>query len=533
MVGQGDQPRPGRPTGQMDAKQVWQAVLGDLQVRLSRSAFENWLRPTTLVDFDDDVATIAAANTFSASTLQARYAAPVERALSDIIGRPVQARFTVLNRVDADDDAEHDAPPRTGGPDVAELLAGDPRGFGRSDGSRPADRPAPRSSGALPSAPRRSGPAPLPRGSQPPAERRSRAGGASPSQLELTAPTTHGLYPRYVYENYVVGSSNSLAHAASLAVAEHPGGKYNPFFVYGGVGLGKTHLLHAVGHRALKMQPDLSVVYVSSEKFTNDLINAIRAQRMDDFRARYRTIDILMIDDIQFIAGKESTQEEFFHTFNTLYQSGKQVIISSDKPPKAISALEDRLRSRFEGGLTVDVQLPDYEMRTAILRIKGEELGLAIPADVVEYVAQKDQTNIRELEGAFNKILALSQITDRAVTLALAMEALTDAAGQVRRTRTTSDQVVTAVSGEYGVTLRDLRGRGRTKEIVLPRQVAMYLLREETEASLAEIGQELGGRDHTTVMHGIEKIEHALATDTGLRSRMMAIREAIFTATAS
>ena len=530
MVGQGDQPRPGRPMGQMDAKQVWQAVLGDLQVRLSRSAFENWLRPTTLVDFDDDVATIAAANTFSASTLQARYAAPVERALSDIIGRPIQARFTVLNRTDADDDAKQGTPT----PDVATLLAGGGRGVGRPEGSRPHDRPASRSSGALPGAPRRSGPAPLARGSQPPPpDRRSPSGGASPSQLELTAPTTHGLYPRYVYENYVVGSSNRFAHAASISVAEHPGGKYNPFFVYGGVGLGKTHLLHAVGHRALELQPELSVVYVSSEKFTNDLINAIRAQRMDDFRARYRTIDILMIDDIQFIAGKESTQEEFFHTFNTLYQSGKQVIISSDKPPKAISALEDRLRSRFEGGLTVDVQLPDYEMRTAILRIKGEELGLAIPADVVEYVAQKDQTNIRELEGAFNKILALSQITDRAVTLALAMEALTDAAGQVRRTRTTSDQVVTAVSGEYGVTLRDLRGRGRTKEIVLPRQVAMYLLREETEASLAEIGQELGGRDHTTVMHGIEKIEHALATDTGLRSRMMAIREAIFTATAS
>jgi len=348
--------------------------------------------------------------------------------------------------------------------------------------------------------------------------------------MELAATPGHGLNPRYIYENYVVGSSNRFAHAASLSVAEQPGGKYNPFFVHGGVGLGKTHLLHAVGHRALELRPDLTVVYVSSEKFTNDLIDSIRRQRTEEFRARYRTIDILMIDDIQFIAGKESTQEEFFHTFNTLYQSGKQVIITSDKPPKAISALEDRLRSRFEGGLITDVQLPDYEMRTAILRIKGEELGIAIPAEVIEYVAQKDQSNIRELEGAFNKMLFHAQVGDRPITLALAMEALTDAAAGARRAKTTATDVVQSVAGHYGVAPRDLRGRGRTKEIVLPRQVAMFLLREETEASLAEIGQELGGRDHTTVMHGIDKIQQALTTDTALRAQVLAIREAIFTA---
>ncbi|MDQ3167127.1 MAG: chromosomal replication initiator protein DnaA, partial [Chloroflexota bacterium] len=349
-------------------------------------------------------------------------------------------------------------------------------------------------------------------------------------QLPLAATPTHGLNPRYVYETYIVGSSNRFAHAASLSVADHPGGKFNPFFVHGGVGLGKTHLLHAIGHRALEIQPDLSVTYVSSEKFTNDLIKAIRAQGMEEFRARYRTIDLLMIDDIQFIAGKESTQEEFFHTFNALYQSGKQVVISSDKPPKAISALAERLRSRFEGGLIADVGLPDYEMRTAILRSKGEEMGIRLPDDVVEYVAQRDQSNIREVEGALNRILFLAQTSERRLSLDLAMEALTATATGPRRGQTSTREVLEAVVSHFAVSVKDVRGRGRTREIVLPRQVAMYVMREETAASLVEIGQALGDRDHTTVMHGIAKVERDLATDTSLRGHVMAVREALFTA---
>ncbi len=514
----------------MQAQQLWQAVLGDMEVRLTKHAFDHWLRHTSIVAFQDDVATVAAANAFSASTLQARYAGQIERAVSDIVGRPIRVQFTVRGAAapdsadsDREDLAESDRSPQAR--ETAALLSagarslfgdqalvpGEPRGHVRSPAPR--SRPAP-----APAAPRRDAGAPL---------AGNRAPGPS-KQLALAAAPTHGLNPRYVYESYVVGSSNRFAHAASLSVAEHPGGKFNPFFVHGGVGLGKTHLLHAVGHRALEIDTDLTIAYVSSEKFTNDLINAIRAQRMEEFRARYRTIDILMIDDIQFIAGKESTQEEFFHTFNALYQSGKQVIITSDKPPKSISALEDRLRSRFEGGLIADVQFPDYEMRTAILRTKGEELGVSVPADVVEYVAQKDQSNIRELEGALNKILALSQITDRPLTLQLAMEALTDAAIGARRAKTTPTGVVDAVAAYYGVALKDIKGRARTKEIVLPRQVAMYLVREETGASLVDIGRELGDRDHTTVMHGIEKIERELTTDTTLRSQLMAIREALF-----
>jgi chromosomal replication initiator protein len=277
----------------------------------------------------------------------------------------------------------------------------------------------------------------------------------------------------------------------------------------------------------MELDANLQVAYVTSEKFTNDLIAAIRQQRTDDFRGRYREIDILMIDDIQFIAGKESTQEEFFHTFNALYQSGKQVIISSDKPPKAISALEERLRSRFEGGLIADVQLPDYEMRIAILRQKGEELGLVLPADVAEYIAQKDQKNIRELEGALNKVIARAQLTSEPLTLSLAIEALAELAPNGHRPPVTREEVMNAVESHFAVERRELIGRSRTKEIVLPRQIAMYLLRADTDASLIEIGDELGGRDHTTVLHGIRQIERQLTTNAGLRSRVFAIRESL------
>ena len=459
---------------EMQGDLVWQTVLGELEGRITKSSFENWLRNTELVDFADDVAVVAAPNTFSVSTLEGRFASDVERALSQVIGRPVRARFV-----------------------VASAAA--------SESTPPARR------GAEPNRPRRPEP-------------------TSPErQVELAPTPTHGLNPRYVYETYVVGSSNRFAHAASLSVAERPGGTYNPFFLYGGVGLGKTHLLHAIGHRALELHPNLNIAYVSSETFTNDVINGIRTQRMDEFRSRYRSIDILMIDDIQFIAGKESTQEEFFHTFNTLHQSGKQVIISSDKPPKSIAGLEERLRSRFEGGLSADVQLPDFEMRMAILRTKGEELGVNLPGDVIEYIAQKDQANIRELEGALKKVTAFASITGSPVSLQLAMEALTDAMISNRGRTLRAETILDVVTGYFNVSLRDLQGRGRNRQLVLPRQIAMYLMREETTASLVEIGRQLGGRDHTTVMHGIDKIERELETDASLRQQVMAIREDLYT----
>jgi chromosomal replication initiator protein len=480
-----------RPSGpgrvQMDSNQLWHAVLAELQGSLSRTSFENWVRDTRLAGFADDRATVGARSSIVVSTLESRYASRIAEAISRVVGRPVSVEFTVIGESDP----------------VAERLARETGAMlegGRGRTARARSESAEQDARRVPPA----------------------------RQIELAATPANRLNPRYIYSTYVVGSSNRFAHAASLSVAENPGGQYNPFFIYGGVGLGKTHLMHAIGHRALELRPDLEVSYVTSEKFTNDLISAIRQQRMEDFRSRYRQIDILMIDDIQFIAGKESTQEEFFHTFNELHQSGKQVIISSDRPPKAIAALEDRLRSRFEGGLITDVQLPDYEMRTAILRQKGEELRVALPAEVVEYIAQKDQSNIRELEGALNKVIARAQLADRPITLSLAMEALTDASIGAPRRKVTSAAVIAAVIQQYGVAQDDLIGKGRRKEIVAPRQVAMYLLREETGASLVDIGNELGGRDHTTVLHGIRQIEKAIGTDTSLRSQIMAIREALF-----
>lgn len=477
---------------QMQPSQIWKAALEDLQKRIPRTAFQNWLRPASMLDFTGDVATIGAPNNFMVTTLQSRYKGEIERALSSVTGRQVSVNFVVLNPAAGDESFESDPGQRM--QETATLIT--------SPGSKKTSRNSNRATEF-----RRDG------------QNDSLSGG----QMQLRP--DHGLLPRYIFDTYVVGSSNRFAHAAALAVADGPGGQYNPLFVHGGVGLGKTHLLHAIGHRTIVLHPGITVVYVSSEKFTNDLINAIRGQRMDDFRSRYRTIDLLMIDDIQFIAGKDSTQEEFFHTFNTLYASGKQVVLSSDRPPKAITGLEDRLRSRFEGGLIADVQPPDFEMRTAILRTKADELGIDLSDEVVEYIAHKDQTNIRELEGALNSIVAFSRITGQVISLPLAMEALSGGGG--RRPEVTTGQIITAVAQAFQSTEADLLGRGRAREIVLPRQVAMYLLRTESGESFADIGLAFG-RDHTTAMHSVEKIEKTMQSDTALRAKLMAVRESLF-----
>ncbi len=466
------------------AAQLWQTVLTDLRGELTPNAYRNFFQDTVLAAVDEHRAVVTAPNTFTASTLQTRYATQVERAIHHVIGERLHVEFTA-----------------------------------RGSGDRPANKPRPT---RPTSRGRSSGDA---AGKDTPPQHQ----GLGTRQLELDNASQHGLNPRLTYHTYVVGSSNRFAHAASQAVADQPGGTFNPLFVHGGVGLGKTHLLHAIGHRAIATNSDLNIVYVSSETFTNDLIKAIMAQRMEEFRGRYRTIDILMIDDIQFIAGKESTQEEFFHTFNALYQNGKQVVISSDRPPKSISALEDRLRSRFEGGLIADVQLPDYEMRTAILRTKANELGIELPDDLIEYVAHRDQSNIRELEGALNKILMMAQLYNRKLDVQLGMEALTDASISQRRSSTTAADILRTVCEVFGVSEKDLLGKQRKREIVRPRHVAMYLLREETGSSLVEIGRTLGGRDHTTVMHGIENVENGLNSDTQLRSQIITIQESLLT----
>jgi chromosomal replication initiator protein len=331
---------------------------------------------------------------------------------------------------------------------------------------------------------------------------------------------------RYNFDNFVVGASNRLAHAASLAVAENPAQAYNPLFLYGGVGLGKTHLLYAIGNACEKR--GLQILYVSSEEFTNDLINAIRAHTTQAFREKYRQIDVLLIDDIQFIAGKESTQEEFFHTFNTLHGQDKQIVISSDRPPKALVTLEERLRSRFEWGLTADLQPPDFETRMAILRSKAERNGANLRDETLELVARRVQSNIRELEGALTRVVAFAHLSGLPLTPQLIDSALADLIP--RRTEIQHDDVIRAVSNVFGVTQERLLGRERTREVALPRQIAMYLLREEANVSLPQIGEVLGGRDHTTVMYACEKVGDLLERDDRLRRQVIEVRERLYSA---
>jgi chromosomal replication initiator protein len=329
---------------------------------------------------------------------------------------------------------------------------------------------------------------------------------------------------RYTFNHFVVGTSNRLAHAASLAVAEKPAQAYNPLFLYGGVGLGKTHLLHAIGN--LSLQRGLQVLYVSSEEFTNDLINAIRSQTTQTFRDKYRSIDVLMIDDIQFIAGKESTQEEFFHTFNTLHGQDKQIVISSDRPPKALNTLEERLRSRFEWGLCADIQPPDFETRLAILHSKAERAGRRIPREIMELIARRVQSNIRELEGALTRITAFADLSGLPLNANLVDSVLEDMLP--RRTEVHPEEVVRRVAQSFGVTMEHLLSRDRSRQVALPRQIAMYLLREESNVSLPKIGETLGGRDHTTVMYACDKIADLLERDDHLRRRVVEIREDLY-----
>ncbi|HLS53659.1 MAG TPA: chromosomal replication initiator protein DnaA [Tissierellaceae bacterium] len=335
------------------------------------------------------------------------------------------------------------------------------------------------------------------------------------------------LNPKYSFNTFVIGNSNRFAHAACLAVAEAPAQAYNPLFIYGGVGLGKTHLMHAIGHYILSQNPNTRVVYVTSEKFTNELINSIREYRNEEFRNKYRNVDVLLVDDIQFIAGKEGTQEEFFHTFNALYEANKQIIISSDRPPKEIPTLEDRLRSRFEWGLIADIQEPDYETRIAILRKKANIENIEVPDEIMHYIANKIKSNIRELEGALIRIVAYSSLTNKEITIELAEEALKDIISDNKPRVITVDLIKKEVSKNFGIKMEDFNSKKRTRAIAHPRQVAMYLTRELTDLSLPKIGDEFGGRDHTTVIHACDKINKDIETDKNLKEKIDYIIETL------
>ncbi len=356
---------------------------------------------------------------------------------------------------------------------------------------------------------------------------------ASPKrrQRETNNAEFHGnmLNKKNTFDTFVIGSGNRFAHAASLAVAEAPAKAYNPLFIYGGVGLGKTHLMHAIGHYVLAHNPSAKVVYLSSEKFTNEFINSIRDNTAEEFRNKYRSVDILLIDDIQFLAGKESTQEEFFHTFNTLHEESKQIVISSDRPPKEIPTLEERLRSRFEWGLITDITPPDLETRIAILRKKAKADGLDIPNEVMLYIANQIDSNIRELEGALIRVVAYSSLVNKDINADLAAEALKSIIPSSKPKIITILDIQQVVGEHYHIKMDDFKAKKRTKSIAFPRQIAMYLSRELTDLSLPKIGEEFGGRDHTTVIHAHEKISKLLQTDTQLQRELKDIQEELKT----
>jgi len=444
----------------MRADQIWQAALGELQLQMTKATFDTWVKNTHVISYEDGAFIIAVHNAFTKDWLENRLLRTIKRTLVGIVGRSVEVKFTVW----------------------AEELP-------ESDETLPLLQTI----------------TPLPNQS---------VANGSPTMLN----------PRYTFDTFVVGSSNRLAHAASLAVAEKPAEAYNPLFIYGGVGLGKTHLLHAIGY--MSQQRCSEVLYVSSETFTNDLINSIRNHTTEEFRERYRNIDVLLVDDIQFIAGKESTQEEFFHTFNTLHSANKQIVISSDRAPKAILTLEERLLSRFEWGLIADIQPPDLETRIAILRFKAGQQAMPVPDEVIDLIAHRIQSNIRELEGALNRVVAHASLIRCPLTVEVATSALQDC-GPVPGSLSI-DQIIEAVAQFYNLETKDLLDRRRSKDIVTARQMAMYLAREETDASLPQIGRALGGRDHTTVLHGYDKIQAQVEEDDRVRRDMLAIRELLY-----
>jgi len=560
---------------------TWNSVLGALEIQLPRVEYNTWLRRTELVHLDNTTAVVSTATPMLREVVESRYSAVIREQLRDIIGYSVLVRVIVgayvpepvvvvapeptplvavpidssitsviplitdemlaaLNIQVDDGTAVESAVTDVPAADVpaAEVPVTEASEVGddtvvtaliSNSDDIPAVTPPTTPLVAVPVVVQPQLPLDPPKPKLTFGSLSPTIDADAPTQSDFFTTATRGmLNQRFTFDRFIIGSSNRLASAACMAVADHPAQAYNPLFLYGGVGLGKTHLLHAIGNAALERDAEINVLYVSSEKFTNDLINAIRRQQTEEFRIRYRNIDILLIDDIQFIAGKDATQEEFFHTFNTLHTAGKQIVLTSDRPPKAILTLEERLRSRFEWGLIVDIQMPDYETRTAIMRTKAEQMTVEVPANVIEFLAQRIQSNIRELEGSLNRVVAYAKLNGTAISVESAQAALSDLLDTSRKKRVTGDMILRAVCEFYGVDLRMLQGRGRSRNIVGPRQVAMYLLREETDSSLVDIGTLIGGRDHTTIMYGCDKIGEEIVTDNRLKQEINTIRERLY-----
>jgi chromosomal replication initiator protein len=449
----------------MEQDALWQTVLGEIELTVSQGSFITWFKNTCLLQQSEDTTIVGVPNIFIRQHLELKY--------GDLIARTLAKNGLVANRIEY-------------------KVAG-------SQSARQAKAAA--------ASPETAGPA-----------------HASLAPAQSTA--QQGLNERYTLDSFVVGDSNELAFAACQAIAVQPGTKYNPLFLYGGVGIGKTHLIQGVGNILAARNPDAKVLYISTEQFVREFVDALRMRKTPAFARHYRSADVLIVDDVQFLAGKEKIQEEFFHTFNTLHQANKQIIISADKPPKDIPTLEDRLKSRFSGGMSIDMQIPDFETRCAIVQTKAQGHNHVLDTDVVEYLASNIQTNIRELEGALNQLLAWCEVRNIEPTLSVATSLL-----NVNRTRPkhlSAKQIIERTARHFQIPIEDIVGPKRDKDIVVPRQVAMYMLRNELKLSFPKIARELGRKDHTTAIHSVDKIDRESQTDASLRMAISEIREHLY-----
>ncbi|MFA6392076.1 MAG: chromosomal replication initiator protein DnaA [Patescibacteria group bacterium] len=452
----------------MTKEQLWQAVLGELELSLSKANFTTWFNNTFVSEFDDEKIIIAVPNTFTKTWFENKYHQTITQALQNVTENKIRE---VTYKVEFSKNPNNS----TLKPQISE------------------------------------------------AEKK-----VDSLKKKSAQENDNGLNPSYTFENFVVGKGNDLAKAACIATAEKPGIIYNPLFIYGGVGLGKTHLLQAVGHRTMEIYKNKKVVYVTCESFTNDFIQSVSNGKTEKFKDYYRSVDVLLIDDIQFLATKERTQEEFFHTFNTLHQARKQIVISSDRPPKAIPALEKRLISRFEWGMIADISSPDLETRAAILETKCREKGYQLSNEILSSIAASVQNNVRELEGALNRIIAHHQLNNSTPTLESTKEVLSALASTPRKGALTPKQVIATVAEFYEINIKDLIGESRKKELVVPRQISMFLMREEIKTSYPSIGQEVGGRDHTTAMHAYMKITKEVEENEKIKQEIDLILQRLY-----
>lgn len=450
-------------------EKLWQSVLGEIELGVSRGSFVTWFKNTLLLDFDAEKAVVGVANIFAKQQLEVKFKQQLIDALAnnDVVVSDIEFK---IHSMPVSSSKTSVSPKNT------ELVSNSPLNSVRV-----------------------------------------KNGAAEKNE--------GGLNSKYQFDSFIVGASNDLAYAACQAIAANPGTKYNPLFIYGGVGLGKTHLIQAVGNEIIKNKPNTRVVYISSEQFVNDFLDSIRFKKKG-FADQYRKADVLIVDDMQFIAGKEKTQDEFFHTFNSLHQSNKQIIISSDKPPRSIPTLTERLRSRFEMGMTVDMQLPDFETRCAILEAKADRVGFKIPREVVEHVATHIQSNIRELEGGLNQLIAFCEMRNLSPDIQIASSLIGNA--RLRPKHLTPRQVIEKTAKHFSVDIEDITGPKRDKDIVVPRQIAMYLLRSELHLSFPKVARELGRKDHTTAIHSVEKIEKGINLDQMMRQHVNEIKERLY-----